>query len=134
MRKRFRTKIAVSGGALLMLALGLVAFQSSSAAASPGGGVRPHPTSEMDCNGHSPVYKSVKPGLGGLCTDPVRVEKNGDKYRFNDNGVYIGHDEPSVKFISSEPGSANDVTYHMRLAVDPQQRPTVRSARVTKYA
>ena len=29
---------------------------------------------------------------------------DGDRYRFEDNGHYIGHDEPSVKFISSHAG------------------------------
>ena len=30
---------------------------------------------------------------------------NGHAYRFSDNGHCIGHDEPSVKFISSTPGA-----------------------------
>jgi hypothetical protein len=36
---------------------------------------------------------------------------------------YVGHDEPSVAFRSSEPGSANDITYVVRLPKDPPQRP-----------
>ena len=61
----------------------------------------------MDCNGHSPKYKDVKQDLGGLCTDPNGGTWNGKSYRFDDNGVYVGHDEPSMKFISSAPGSGN---------------------------
>ena len=49
-------------------------------------GDKPNATSNMDCNGHSPVYKAVKPGLGGLCTDPVSINSEGEAYRFLDNG------------------------------------------------
>ena len=59
----------------------------------------------MDCNGHSPKYKDVKQDLGGLCTDP-NGGMNGKASRFEDNGWYVGHDEPSTKFISGEPGAA----------------------------
>ena len=60
-------------------------------------GVAPKPTNLLDCNGHSTKYQDVKKDLGGRCTDP-RGTWGG---RFEDNGVYVGHDEPSVKFISS---------------------------------
>ncbi len=75
----------------------------------------------MDCNGHSPKYHDVKVNLGGGCTDPGVTGAG----RFEDNGVYVGHDEPSVKFISSAPGSGNNMTYVMRLARDPKGKPTV---------
>ena len=29
--------------------------------------------------------------------------------RFYDNGHYIGHDEPDINFLSSQPGSGNNV-------------------------
>ncbi len=41
--------------------------------------------------------------------------------RFYDNGHYVGHDEPSVKFISALPGSGNTMNYAMRLPRDPAQ-------------
>jgi len=88
----------------------------------------------MDCNSHSPVFKSVKSDLGGGCADPIAIEADGSTYRFRDNGFYIGHDEPSVKFISSAAGSANDMTYFMKLATDPAATPTVNSPRVSHYA
>jgi hypothetical protein len=96
--------------------------------------VKPHHFGMEDCNGHSPKYKSVKP-MGSLCADMVGFYR-GKAYRFRDNGVYIGHDEPSVKFISSEPGSANNMSYVMRLSKDPVAPPTVhRSASaITDYA
>jgi len=42
-------------------------------------------------------------------------------YRFTDNGHYIGHDEPSVKFISHAAGSGNTMTYFMKLPRDPKK-------------
>jgi hypothetical protein len=36
---------------------------------------------------------------------------------------YVGHDEPSLEFKSSEPGSGNDITYQVRLPDDPPQKP-----------
>ena len=56
----------------------------------------------------------------------------GSATRFEDNGQYIGHDEPSVKFISSTPGSGNTMTYLTKIPVDPQQSPTP-SGSVTNY-
>src|SRR4051812_32621642 len=39
------------------------------------GAVMPNAVSMVDCNGHSPVYRAVKPGLGGLCADPIEIER-----------------------------------------------------------
>ncbi|HXM55466.1 MAG TPA: hypothetical protein VOB72_08750, partial [Candidatus Dormibacteraeota bacterium] len=98
------------------------------------GSVAPNATNMVDCHGWSPAFKPVKAGLGGDCADLINVEKDGSTYRFLDNGHYVGHDEPSVKFISSAPGSAVTQHYVMRLAVDPKATPTVTSPRVSKYA
>ena len=78
----------------------------------------------MDCNGHSPVYKDIKQDLGGGCTDPRGWGTGPNSWRFLDNGVYVGHDEPTVKFISSQAGSGNKMTYYMRLPYDPAKRAT----------
>jgi hypothetical protein len=86
--------------------------------------------SEVDCNGWSPKYGTVKK-MAADCTDPISI-KNGKAGRFNDNGWYIGHDEPSVKFISSTPGSGNTMTYLTKIPVDPSQAPTP-SGSVTNY-
>ena len=67
------------------------------------GTVAPNATNELDCNGWSAKYKTVRKLAGDLCTDPVK----GKADRFVDNGWYVGHDEPSVKFISSASGSGN---------------------------
>ena len=49
-----------------------------------------------------------------MCQDPAA----------NLPGHYIGHDEPSVGFVSSRPGSGNDVTYTVRLPKNPKMQPT----------
>ncbi len=121
-------RLCAAGGSLIVIS-GLVTGTSLAASASAGkaaassssAAVAPKPVNMLDCNGRSPKYKSVIPDLHGLCTDP-RGTWNG---RFVDNGSYVGHDEPSVKFISSAPGSGNDMTYISRLSRDPAGQPTV---------
>jgi hypothetical protein len=93
--------------------------------------VAPNPVNELDCNGWSAKYGTVRKLAGELCTDPIRVVR-GEAYRFVDNRHYIGHDEPSVKFISSTPGSGNTMTYLTRIPVDPRRAPTA-SGSVTNY-
>jgi hypothetical protein len=93
--------------------------------------VAPNKNNEVDCNGWSSAYKSVKPSMRGLCTDPIQI-KNGQASRFIDNGWYVGHDEPSVKFISNTPGSGNTMMYVMQVPTDPAKAPTV-SGTVTDY-
>ncbi|MGA7361327.1 MAG: hypothetical protein WCB86_09790 [Candidatus Dormiibacterota bacterium] len=112
---------ALVGG--LSLAGSLVAQGSGTPTVT---GIAPNTVNELDCNGFSNTYKSVKPDLGGVCTDPLTPPGTWGTQatRFYDNGHYIGHDEPSVKFISSTPGSASDITYYMRVASDPSGTPT----------
>src|SRR5262249_55467527 len=66
----------------------------------------------------------LSPGMKAFCTDPMTIDEDGDTYRFNDNGHYVGHDEPSVKFLSSAPNSGNTMTYYMQLGLDPKGAPT----------
>jgi hypothetical protein len=87
------------------------------------GAVAPNPVNELDCNGWSAGYKTVRALAGDLCTDPIKVT-DGKGQRLIDNGWYVGHDEPSVKFISSQPGSGNTMTYVMKVATDPKRAPT----------
>ena len=93
--------------------------------------VAPNPTNDLDCNAWSASYASARSAMKGLCTDPIQVT-NGKANRFIDNGWYVGHDEPSVKFISSQPGSGNHMTYFMRLPIDPSKAPTPTGS-VTDY-
>jgi hypothetical protein len=105
---------------------------ASSVAPAASGGVTPNPVNELDCNGWSKTYNSVRQLAGDLCTDPIKVT-NGQATRFIDNGWYIGHDEPSTKFISSQPGSGNTMTYVMKMSTDPAAAPTA-NGKVVDYA
>jgi hypothetical protein len=82
-------------------------------------GVKPNKIGESDCNGLSPKQKPVKVTL--QCLDP-RGPWDG---RFYENGHYIGHDEPSLRFVSNRPGSGNNITFNERLPVEPAALPTV---------
>ncbi len=100
------------------------------------GVIMPHTVNMLDCNGWSPKYKSANPAMRRLCTDPLSTKHGygtSGAHRFYDNGHYVGHDEPSVKFISSIKGSGNTMTYGMRLPKDPKAAPTA-NASVTHYA
>jgi hypothetical protein len=117
-----RLSIFVAGTALLLAASGWTAATAASlaGAAHPSpAGVRPIAVGELDCNGLSPIQRPVKPGL--VCADPRGPDGGG----FYDNGHYIGHDEPEVRFISSRPGSGNNVTITENLPRDPTAPPTV---------
>jgi hypothetical protein len=92
------------------------------------GTVVPNTVNELDCNGFSGAYGPAKPSMKPLCADPIQ-NVNGHFYKANDNGHYIGHDEPSVKFMSSAPGSGNHMTYYMQLPVDPAAAPTANGSK-----
>ena len=103
MFRRARMNWPLAGAALaLVVVLPLVGGRLASGS-STATGVKPNPVNNMDCNGWSSAYKALKPGLRALCTDPIEIH-NGKASRFVDNGWYVGHDEPSVKFISTAPG------------------------------
>ena len=109
----------IVGATLSLAAPGLAASAAAghpAAAAHPNTGVAPRATGGLDCNGLSPIQRPVKVTLA--CADP----RGSDKGRFTDNGRYIGHDEPSVRYISGRPGSGSNVTFTERLPVDPQAR------------
>jgi hypothetical protein len=122
-------------GVAVVAQLSLTGSAAASAAgvarAAGAAGVAPNPVNELDCNGWSPKYRTVRKLAGDLCVDPIRIV-NGKAQRFIDNGWYVGHDEPSVKFISTTPGSGNTMTYYTKLPVDPRKAPTA-SGSVTDY-
>jgi len=112
--------------ALLLGVLAAVVFSGSAAAGSTGSAALAA-RGALDCNGFSTIQQSIKPT--GACTD-VRGfagidNANNDDGRFYDNGHYIGHDEPDLTFVSSRPGSGNDVTWTETLPFDPSADPTV---------
>ena len=90
------------------------------ASASSAGGVRPNAVGELDCNGYSPIQQPAA-SRKLLCTDIRGLWPN---QRFYDNGHYIGHDEPSIRFLSNQPGSGNNVTFTEQLPRDPAALPT----------
>ena len=101
--------------------------------------VRPNRVNNVDCNGYSTKYKALRAGSKMQCTDPISIKKvryYGKSelrgYRFKDNGHYIGHDEPSVKFESKAAKSGNTMTYFMKLPVDPKKAATANGS-VTHY-
>ena len=127
-------KLAIPAAALGVAAnLGMTGQAS---ATGPGAGhantIAPAKVNLLDCNGWSRKYKSASTAMRMRCTDFHGASYDGRLQRFYDNGHYVGHDEPSVKFISSLPGSGNTMDYAMRLPRDPRRAPTAR-ARVTDY-
>lgn len=89
--------------------------------------VRPHAIGGLDCNGMSPVQKTVN---SKVCTDIRGIYGIHSKFtrdgRFYDNGRYIGHDEPIVRFFSGRKGSGNNVVWRETLGKDPALPPTVK--------
>ena len=120
-------QLSVTGSAVAATA----ATAAKTATTAATGAVAPNAVSEVDCNGWSAKYGTVRKLAGDLCTDPISI-KNGKAGRFVDNKWYVGHDEPSVKFISSTPGSGNTMTYLTKIPVDPRKSPTA-SGSVTNY-
>ena len=115
--------------AVCLAAASQLAFAGTASATHAANSVQSAATSKFnleDCNATLMIR---------LCTDPVGKSYNGHPGRFRDpiTGAYVGHDEPSVKFISSQAGSGNTFTYGMRLSRDPARTPTA-SGSVTKYA
>jgi len=123
-----RTAILAVTTAGLLVGTSLWTAPSSAAArgggvlstASATGGVRPNAYGELDCNGFSTIQHIVKPTM--LCAD---VRNTVTQTRFYDNGWYIGHDEPSIRFVSNQPGTSDNVTYDETLGTDPAAAPTV---------
>jgi len=120
--------IAGSAIALAVPALTTTASAAAGAVARPrpvlheaAHGVKPKATGELDCNGFSPIQRSVKLDLA--CADP----RGSDEGRFLDHGHYIGHDEPSMRFLSTRRGSGNNFSITENLPRDPTALPTVKT-------
>jgi hypothetical protein len=94
-------------GAAAALALALAPAGAQAAA-----GWHPNARGGLDCNGWSPVQKTLRPMW---CTEIAANSNRG----FIDNGWYVGHDEPDVGFFSFRHGSSNNMTYKTILPVDP---------------
>jgi len=69
----------------------------------------------LDCNGLSPVQQLAIEAPRGICAD---VRPQPGQLRAEDNGTYIGHDEPMVTFYSGVPGSGNNVQWEFVLPTE----------------
>jgi hypothetical protein len=109
----------IAGSLSLLLSSFALATGGSPAMARPGTPVAPRSIGGLDCNGFSPIQRNPK--ISGLCTDP----KGYDGGRFYDNGHYVGHDEPIIRFMSSQPGSGSSIVWNETLPTEPAANPTV---------
>ena len=114
-----RTWLIAAVGVSLFVGQALFGLTANAAPAAQGG-VRPRAMGELDCNGWSKIQKPAA-SHKLLCTDIRGI--NGHYSRFYDNGHYIGHDEPSIRFLSNQPGSGNNVTFTETLPRDPKAMP-----------
>src|SRR5215472_10684560 len=67
------------------------------------------PVGNLDCNGYSQIQQPLKTQL--VCADFI----GGYDQSGYDNGHYIGHDEPSIGFISTAPHSGNNIQWEFTL-------------------
>jgi len=122
-RSFFWAVVVAAAVALAVPSAGLAASHTTARPGTASGASAVHfPKAGMlDCNGHSPIQQPVKIG------DYICAEVHGgtDKGHLEDNGYYIGHDEPTVQFYSNKPGSSNNVSYVQTLPHDPSAVPTV---------
>ena len=82
-------------------ASGTLSTQNTAAGVAAQGG--------LDCNGFSTLQRRIKTYMA--CSD----FSFGKQARGEDNEHYIGHDEPSIEFFSSAPGSGNNMQWEFRL-------------------
>src|SRR5215469_1120314 len=90
-RRPWRTLVVLVGGVAVIAQLGAMGLAASASTTPgtgiPGGGVKPNAVNNLDCNGWSNKYGSLRQS-GDLCTDPIKVV-NGKATRFVDNGWYV---------------------------------------------
>jgi hypothetical protein len=113
--------VLVVGATLSLTAQALVSTATAGAAVQAAHAVRPRSIGELDCNGLSSMQRPVKSAIP--CIDPRASDSDG---QFYDNGHYVGHDEPSTRFVSSRAGSGASTTFTEQLPADPAALPTVR--------
>ena len=127
MRNRLRSKPVLVMATVLLTAAVAISFSiagiSSTRAASPTTFTGPshfNAKGGLDCNGYSATGQ--KPLLNPLACTDLNGVSSGEGYsgRGEDNGHYIGHDEPSTQFNSNESGSGNNVRYTVVL---PREEP-----------
>ena len=115
MKDLLRSKLTLTFIALVVLALfaAPMALAANHAQAANSTANNFAATGNLDCNGFSKIQKPLRPQ--DACTD----FKGYDGGRGYDNGHYIGHDEPTVQFVSNVGGSGNNTRWEITL---PQER------------
>jgi hypothetical protein len=113
-----RTSVAFVGVATAALLTAQAPAQSADAG-TRGQRVTAGSYGGLDCNNLSPSHRSVKLTL--ICAD---IRGQGQD-KFEENGRYVGHDEPTANFYSRQAGSGKRVTWTEKLPVEPARRPTV---------
>ena len=107
-------RVSLWGSIAVLAAIVLV----PASAAGAGNGSQPAAKGGLDCNGFSPLQTTYRQLW---CTEIAANDENG----FEDNGHYVGHDEPDIGFFSNQHGSANSMSYTTILPRDPLSTPTV---------
>jgi hypothetical protein len=122
--KRSRVLLGTVSAVALLFGVAWTSGIPAAASVTASAKYTPNPRGELDCNGFSPVQKPLR--LFN-CTDirgSGKANSNVWGGRFYDNGHYIGHDEPNTTFLSSAPGSGNNVSWTVTLGRDPKAAPT----------
>ena len=99
--------------ALIALVTGAAAPVANAAAGGSQGAAQN--SSLLDCNGYGVAKNPDHPVW--RCPDPRG--SGAEEPRFEDNGHYVGHDEPAIEFYSTTPGSGNSARYDLTLPTDP---------------
>ena len=103
------TRICARAGILIALVVAAGVFGSAAARAAMPSAFMPQTALLSSGIYNEPLCQSHS----SLCRDTV--DNPGDEY--------VGHDEPSLAFRSSRPGSANDITYRLRLPEEAKVKP-----------
>lgn len=117
MKDLLRSKFVVGGTTLFLIAALALSFMLTNTHLTYATPLAPQASAQggLDCNGFSATGQ--KPFISpALCTDLRGFGED----RGEDNGHYVGHDEPAVQFNSQVPGSGNNVQYTLTL---PKERP-----------
>jgi len=111
MKGLIRSKLMLTLIAMVALAVVVTPLAMSSIGAHAAHSTSPSFAAKgnLDCNGYSKIQKPLR--TNDICTD----FKGYDGGRGYDNGHYVGHDEPSVQFVSNVGGSGNNTQWQITL-------------------